>query len=149
MISGCWPQTSKHPARTALRDVSAPIAVTGTSVNVALTATGDDRACGSATSYQIRSLPGDVADPDWLAAAPLQTAAVGAASGASDAIAVSGLAAGVQTLLVRAYDDAGNGIGDEPRRRSARAVARRGTRGGGDAAAGAGAGPAVRRTGLN
>jgi hypothetical protein len=92
-----------------LRDVSAPGAVTGTSVNVTLTATGDDRACGSASTYQIRSLPGDVADPDWLLAAPLQTAPVGAASGASDTIAVSGLAAGVQTLLVRAYDDAGNG----------------------------------------
>jgi hypothetical protein len=92
-----------------LRDVSAPIAVVGTSVDVALTATGDDRACGSAASYQIRSLPGDVADPDWLAAAPLQTTPVGAASGESDTIAVSGLAAGTQTLLVRAYDDAGNG----------------------------------------
>jgi len=83
--------------------------VVGTSVNIALTATGDDRACGSASSYRIRSLPGDVADPDWLSATPLQTAPVGAASGGADAIAVAGLAAGTQTLLVRAYDDAGNG----------------------------------------
>ena len=34
---------------------------------------------------------------------------MGAAAGASETITVSGLAAGTQTLLVRAYDDAGNG----------------------------------------
>jgi hypothetical protein len=115
-----WPQFG-HDARNSgnyendgerpypLREVSAPAAVLGTSVTISLIATGDDRACGSASSYQIRSLPGDVANPDWLAAAPLSSAPVGAASGASDTITVNGLAAGVQTLLVRAYDDAGNG----------------------------------------
>jgi hypothetical protein len=92
-----------------LRDVSAPAAVLGDSVDVTLIATGDDRHCGSAANYQVRSLPGDVADPDWLAAAPLQTIAATAPAGASEAITVSGLSAGVQTLLVRAYDDAGNG----------------------------------------
>lgn len=55
-----------------------------------------------AVTYQVRSLPGDVADPDWLAAAPLQTIAATAAAGASETIAISGLAAGTQTLLVRA-----------------------------------------------
>jgi hypothetical protein len=92
-----------------LRDVAAPAAVAGTTVDVSFIATGDDRACGSAASYQVRSLPGNVADPDWLAAAPLQTIPASAASGATETITISGLSAGTQTLLVRAYDDAGNG----------------------------------------
>jgi hypothetical protein len=92
-----------------LRDVAAPSAVLGTSVQISLTATGDDRACGSTAQYRVRSLPGNVANPDWLAAAPLQTIAATAAAGASETITVVGLAAGTQTLLVRAYDDAGNG----------------------------------------
>jgi hypothetical protein len=115
-----WPQFG-HDARNSgnynadaerpypLRDVAAPAAVLSDSVDVTLTATGDDRACGSALTYQVRSLPGNVANPDWLAAAPLSTIPVGAAAGASETITVSGLAAGTQTLLVRAYDDAGNG----------------------------------------
>jgi hypothetical protein len=92
-----------------LRNVSAPAAVVGTSVPVSFVATGDDRACGTAASYQVRSVPGNVADPDWRTAAPLTTIGVGAASGANETINVSGLAAGTQTLLVRAYDEAGNG----------------------------------------
>jgi hypothetical protein len=92
-----------------LSDVTAPAVVLGASVQVELTATGDDRACGRADHYQVRRLPGDVADPDWLAAAPLQTSPIGADAGGADVLTVNDLEAGAQTLLIRAYDDAGNG----------------------------------------
>ena len=92
-----------------LRDVSAPPAVIGDSVDIELTATGDDRACGSAVRYEVRRVPGNVPDADWLAAAPLQTTPVGAAAGASETLQVANLIAGQQTLLVRAFDDADNG----------------------------------------
>ena len=77
-------------------------------MSVSLIATGDDRACGRAARYEVRGAPADVLDPDWRTATPLGTFAVGADAGQPDSFTVSGVTPGT-ALLVRAFDQAGNG----------------------------------------
>ncbi|TMA34611.1 MAG: hypothetical protein E6J87_06320 [Deltaproteobacteria bacterium] len=91
-----------------LRGVSAAGEPVGGSVSVSLIATGDDRACGRAARYEVRGAPADVLDPDWRTATPLGTFAVGADAGQPDSFTVSGVTPGT-ALLVRAFDQAGNG----------------------------------------
>jgi hypothetical protein len=103
---------------------------------LSFTATGDDRDAGRATSYQVRLLSGVVDEPDWSSATPAAiTAAQPALAGEHDTITVTGVELGeTYTILVRAYDEAGNGsapavtrltMRGEPRRpRGRRGIAR-------------------------
>ncbi|MEQ1437925.1 hypothetical protein AAG565_01050 [Fontimonas sp. SYSU GA230001] len=113
-----WPEVSHDARRTGnyntdaerpypVRDLAAT--VNGAQVTLHFVATGDDRDCGRAAEYRVRVSAGAV-EPDWAAATPLGAAyPVGANAGAADALTLPALADGVHTLLLRAYDDAGNG----------------------------------------
>ncbi len=67
---------------------------------------GDDGHCGSSTTYEVRSLPGTV-NPNW-AAGTLEGQFAGSADGAPQAISLGAFGASA-TLMVRAFDEAGNG----------------------------------------
>lgn len=71
---------------------------------VSFVATGDDRTCGQATTYEIRS------GTSWSAAASVAIGKVAPKpSGEPETIEVGRLPSGLQTILVRAFDEAGNG----------------------------------------
>jgi hypothetical protein len=91
-----------------LRNLSAAVGPTG-DVTLALTATGDDRACGTADRYAVRRVAGATASPAWQNGQAVDVEASPAAAGQPDTVTVPGIPSGTWTLMVRAYDDAGNG----------------------------------------
>jgi len=93
-----------------LREFAAGEPAENGSVELTFLATGDDRLCGSADRYEVRRLDGSPAQPDWLAAEEIEFEgdAPGAA-GDQQSLTVGPLPNGQSTLLVRAFDEAGNG----------------------------------------
>jgi hypothetical protein len=111
------------------RDTLRPAAITNLAQpsdgDLTFSGVGDDGHCGSSTTYEVRSLPGTV-NPDW-AAGTLETQFAGSADGAPQAVSLG--AFGVPpTLMVRAFDEVGNGSPvavnfPEPSRRAGLAAA--------------------------
>lgn len=73
-------------------------------------ATGDDRDLGKAERYEVRALEGLPAHPSWAEGRNLEIPSVlPAPAGTPESFAVGRLSPGIFTLMVRAYDEAGNG----------------------------------------
>ncbi len=102
--SGAYARDAERPA--PIRDLDATVLPTG-QVTVGFAPTGDDRSCGTADHYEVRVLPGAPARTDWQRATELATLPGGPTAGAPTAVGTIGR--GTHTLLVRAFDDAGNG----------------------------------------
>jgi hypothetical protein len=97
--TGTFGRDTLRPA--AIRDLAQP-----SDGNLTFTGVGDDGRCGNSTTYEVRSLPGTV-HPNWAAGAALGSFA-GSADGAPQAISI-GAGTSLRTLMVRAFDEAGNG----------------------------------------
>ncbi len=74
--------------------------------DLTFTGVGDDAHCGSSTLYEVRSLPGTV-NPNW-AAGTFEMSLPGSADGVPQAVTL-GPFGGLTTLMVRSFDEAGNG----------------------------------------
>lgn len=110
------------------RDTLRPAAITDLAYsggNLTFSGVADDGRCGSSDHYEVRSLPGTV-HPDWAAGTPVaQSPIPGSANGAPQSV---GPFDGSSTLMVRAFDEAGNGTPvavnfPEPSRRAGLAAA--------------------------
>lgn len=76
-------------------------------VTLGFTAPGDDRNCGSVSEYHMRIAPED--SIDWLSASSMDPITASAAPGEEESLTLTDLSPGTHTVLVRAYDEAGNG----------------------------------------
>jgi hypothetical protein len=113
-----WPEYGHDAANTGNYGVDAerPAALTDLTVDgdarvatLGFTATGDDRRCGSARRYEVRVQPGN-GPPDWHAAVPVDgDLPAPAPAGTPESFEVDLGRRGPSLVLVRAFDDAGNG----------------------------------------
>ena len=97
--TGTYGRDTLRPA--AIDDLAQP-----SDGDLTFTGVGDDSRCGNSTTYEVRSLSGTVS-PNWAAGA-VETQVAGSADGAPQAISI-GAGSSLRTLMVRAFDDAGNG----------------------------------------
>jgi hypothetical protein len=114
-----WPQAGHDARNTGNLSVDAerPYPVTGLSgqakgkfLLLGFIATGDDRDYGAASRYEVRTMEGPVTAPRWPDGVPLFIGIVSPKpSGEPDSIYITSLEEGSYTLMVRAYDAAGNG----------------------------------------
>ena len=101
--SGSYTRDAERPSPVG--DLQASVGLGGT-VALSFAGSGDDRSCGTADHYEVRVLPGAPAQPDWARASELTT--LPTAPGDTP-VPVGTVERGTHTLLVRAFDDAGNG----------------------------------------
>jgi hypothetical protein len=107
--SGNYGTDAEPPAPA--RDVKAVIAGDG-SVQVNLTASGDDRYCGRADHYEVRSA--SAGDDNWLDATPIGNYVVNANAGQADQFTIRSDQINGVTYLLRIFDKAGNGSAVAP-----------------------------------
>ncbi len=117
-----WPEFGHDPRNTGnyhvdavrpypLRDIEVT-PLPGKKLQVKVTATGDDRYEGAAARYEVRYLAGTVAAPSWLSGKVLTLAAnTPSPAGQQDTLVTTKVlpAVAAYTIVVRAFDEAGNG----------------------------------------
>jgi polygalacturonase/phosphodiesterase/alkaline phosphatase D-like protein len=118
---------SNSPSGTTLieTDTTAPAAITdlatsnatSSSIDLSWTATGDDGATGTASSYDIRYSTSAISEANWSSATQVSGEPAPQAAGSSEAVTVSGLSPDTTYYFaIKAADDAGNisGVSNSP-----------------------------------
>lgn len=100
--------TSDATAPAAISDLATTL-VAPNAITLTWTASGDDGASGTASTYDVRYASSPITAGTWAAATPATGEPTPKASGSSETFQLSGLAAGATYhLAVVAIDDAGN-----------------------------------------
>lgn len=117
VCASTWPRSGHDPANTgnSATDASLPRAITDVvgaptigGTQLTFVAPGDDGACGSATSYEVRTADSPVTDANWNSATPYASPlAAPSGAGATESLDLPRSLEG-KWVALRAVDEAGN-----------------------------------------